>query len=302
MTLLRRTFVRLAAGAVAIPGHLAFRMGAAYPSRPVRIVVGFAPGSAADIVARLLGRSLSERLGRNLSSITNQASAAIIATEMVVNAAPGRPHAADGSARRARSMRRSTRSSASISAATSRRSPPSCGPRTSWWSVVGCRPTVPEFIALAKANPGRLTMASAGVGTASHLAGELFKMTTGVEMVHVAYRGGAGAYADLIDGRVDVYFPPLISARELRQERRAAGLGGGGFVPGYEASDLVRRRRSQEHPLRRRRPAQRGDQRGLRRSRRRGTDRRWRRHGASPARRRDFGKLIADETAKWAKA
>ncbi|HZO46818.1 MAG TPA: tripartite tricarboxylate transporter substrate-binding protein [Xanthobacteraceae bacterium] len=214
MTLPRRTFVRLAASAAAAPAISRFAWAAADPSQAVRIVVGFAPDSAADIVARLLARSLSERTGQKFIVDNQTGIGGNIATEMVVNAAPdghtllmvGPSSAIDATLydKLGFDFRRDI---APVAAAV--RSP----------SVMLVNPSVPattvgEFIAHAKSKPGALTMASAGVGTASHLAGELFKMTTGVEMVHVAYRGGAGAYADLLDGRADVYFPSLISARE----------------------------------------------------------------------------------------
>jgi len=214
MTLPRRTFVRLAASAAAAPAISRFAWAATDPSRAVRIVVGFAPDSAADIVARLLARSLSERTGQRFIVDNQSGIGGNIATEMVVNAAPdghtllivGPSSAIDATLydKLGFDFRRDI---APVAAAV--RSP----------NVMLVNPSVPattvgEFIALAKAKPGQLTMASAGVGTASHLAGELFKMTTGVEMMHVAYRGGAGAYDDLLGGRADVYFPPLISARE----------------------------------------------------------------------------------------
>ncbi len=182
-------------------------------------------------------------------------------------------------------MRRSTTSSASISAAISRRSPPSCAlPMSCWWPV-GCgHRRLANSSRWRRPSPAQLTMASAGVGTASHLAGELFKMTTGVEMVHVAYRGGAGAYDDLLGGRADVYFPPLISAREHVRSGALRALAVR-LGAGLRGQHLVWHRRAQEHARRHRRAAQRRDQCGLGRSPSRGADRRWRRHGRSPARR-----------------
>ena len=175
--------------------------------------------------------------------------------------------------------------------------------------------TVPEFIAYAKANPGKINMASAGNGTAPHVAGELFKMMTGVDMVHVPYRGAAPALTDLLGGQVQVMFDTMpasiehIRAGKLRAlavttATRSEALPDvptvGDFVPGYEAS-AGRHRRAEEHACRDHRQAQQGDQCGPRRSRR---SRRglpiWaaRCLPGSPA---DFGKLIADETEKWAK-
>ena len=235
MTLLRRTFFRVAAGAVAIPAISRFAWARSYPSRPVRIVTGFAPGSAADIMARLIGQSLSERLGEEFIVDNQPGIGGNVATEMVVNAEPdghtllmvGPSSAIDATLydKLGFDFRRDIAPVAAIA-----RSP----------NVMVVGPsvavhTVSEFIALAKANPGQLAMASAGVGTASHLAGELFKMSTGVEMVHVAYRGGAGAYADLLGGRADVYFPPLVSAREHVRSGALRALAVPP-VPGYEAS------------------------------------------------------------------
>ncbi len=228
MTLPRRTFVRLAASAVAAPAISRFAWAATDPSRAVRIIVGFAPDSAADIVARLLARSLSERTGQKFIVDNQSGIGGNIATEMVVNAAPdghtllmvGPSSAIDATLydKLGFDFRRDIAPVAAVV-----RSP----------NVMLVNPSVPattvgEFIALAKADPGQLTMASAGVGTATHLAGELFKMMTGAEMVHVAYRGGAGAYADLIAGRADVYFPLAdLGACARWQDRGApADLGG----------------------------------------------------------------------------
>ena len=161
--------------------------------------------------------------------------------------------------------------------------------------------TVPEFIAYAKANPGKINMASAGNGTAAHVAGELFKMMTGVDMVHVPYRGAAPALTDLLGGQVQVMFDSMpasieyIRAGKLRAlavttATRSEALPDiptvGDFVPGYEASALVRRRRAQEHARRDRRQAQQGDQCGPRRSQDQGAACRLGRHGASGLARR----------------
>ena len=299
MTLPRRTFVRLAAGAVAAPAISRFAWAATDPSRAVRIMVGFAPDSAADIVARLLARSLSERTGQRFIVDNQSGIGGNIATEMVVNAAPdghtllmvGPSSAIDATLydKLGFDFRRDIAPVAALV-------------RSPTVMVVGpsvAAHTVPEFIALAKANPGELTMASAGVGTASHLAGELFKMTTGVEMVHVAYRGGAGAYADLLGGRADVYFPPLISAREHVRSGALRALAVSS-VPGYEAStwfgvgaprntpaDIVERLNSEINA------ALADPQVAARIAEDGGT--------VIAGTASDFGKLIADETAKWAR-
>ena len=314
MKLPRRTFVRLAASAVAAPAISRFAWAATDPSQPIRIVVGFAPGSSPDIIARLLGQSLSERLSRQFVVDNQSGIGGNIATEAVVNAAPdghtllmiGPSSAIDATLydKLGFDFRRDIAPVAAVV-----RSP----------NVMVVSPsvqatTVAEFIALAKADPGKLTMASAGVGTATHLAGELFKMMTGAEMVHAAYRGGAGAYADLIAGQADVYFPALASAHSyiktgqvralaVTTPRRQPQLDSptvGEFVPGYEAdtwfgigaprhtpSGIVDRLNTEINaaladPKVAARLADFG-----------GTV-----SAGSPA---DFGTLIADETEKWAK-
>jgi tripartite-type tricarboxylate transporter receptor subunit TctC len=214
MKLPRRTFVRLAAAAVAAPAISRFAWAATDPSRTVRIMVGFAPDSSADIVARVLAQSLSERTGQRFIVDNQSGIGGNIATEMVVEAAPdghtllmvGPSNAIDATLydKLGYDFRRDIAPVAALVRA----------PNVMVVSPSIRAKTVAEFIALAKTDPGRLTMASAGVGTATHLAGELFKMMTGAELVHVAYRGGAGAYADLAAGRADVYFPALASSLE----------------------------------------------------------------------------------------
>ena len=198
MKLPRRQFLHLAAGAAALPAVSRIAWAQAYPARPVRMIVGVAAGGATDILARLIGQWLSERLGQPFIIENRPGGGGNIGTEAVVRAP------ADGytlllvTIQRTRSTRRSTTSSISISSATSRRSRASSACRC----VMVVNPsvpakTVPEFIAYAKANPGKISMASAGNGSAPHMAGELFKMMTGVDMVHVPYRGGAPALTDL---------------------------------------------------------------------------------------------------------
>ena len=192
MKLPRRRFLHLAAGAAALPAVSRFAWAQAYPTRPVRMIVGFAAGGPADILARLMGQWLSERLGQPFVIENRPGAGSNIGTEAVVRAP------ADGytllmvGASATRSTRRSTTSSISISSATSRRSrASSASPNVMVVNPSFPAKTVPEFIAYAKANPGKINMASGGNGTASHVAGELFKMMTGVDMVHVPYRGAA---------------------------------------------------------------------------------------------------------------
>ena len=300
MKLPRRQFLHLAAGAAALPAVSRIAWAQAYPTRPVRI-------------DRRLCRRRRDRHHR-----APDGSMAVGAARPAIHhrepagcrqqyrhrggraCAAGRLHAPLGRARRTRSTRRSTTSSISISSATSRRSRASSACHWSWW----CNPsvpakTVPEFIAYAKANPGKINMASAGIGTAPHVAGELFKMMTGVDMVHVPYRGAAPALTDLLGGQVQVMFDAMpasieyIRAGKLRAlavttATRSEALPDiptvGEFVPGYEASAWYRRRRAQEHARRDHRQAQQGDQRRPRRSQDQGAARRPGRHGACRAR------------------
>src|SRR6516225_3637248 len=189
MKLPRRQFLHLAAGAAALPAVSRFAWAQAYPSRPVRIIVGFAPGGATDIMARLMGQSLSERLRQPFVIENKPGAATNIATEAVVNAAP------DGYTLLMVTSVNAINASVYeklnfnlirdvVPIASIHREP----------FVMEANPSVPvktvaEFIAYAKANPGKLTMASAGLGSGNHISGELFKMMTGVNLVHVPYRG-----------------------------------------------------------------------------------------------------------------
>jgi tripartite-type tricarboxylate transporter receptor subunit TctC len=310
--LARRQFLHLVAGATALPAVSRIAWAQTYPARPVRIVVGLTAGSASDIVARLVGQWLSERLGQPFIIENRPGAGTNIAAEAVVRAAPdgytllltASPNAINASLYDKLNFNfiRDIAPVAPIS-----REP----------NVVLVNPsvptrTVPEFIAYAKANPGRLNMASAGNGTTSHLAGELFKMMTGVNMVHVPYRGGT-ALTDLLAGQVQVFFPPMvvpiaqIKAGKLRAlavttATRSEALLDiptvGEFVPGYEASvwfglgapngtpaEIIDKLNQETNaaladPKIKGRLAESGGK-AL---------------AGSPA---DFGKLIADETEKW---
>src|SRR5262245_36168250 len=197
----RRRFLHLAAGAAALPFAPHVAKAQAYPARPVRILVGFPAGGPFDTIARLMGQWLSERLGQPFVVEDRPGAGGNIATEAVVRAP------ADGH----------TLLLASVANATSatfydklnfnfiRDLAPVAGIVREPF-VVEVHPsfpakTVPEFIAYAKDNPGKINMASAGNGTATHVAGELFKMMSGADMVHVPYRGGAPALTDLISGQ-----------------------------------------------------------------------------------------------------
>src|SRR5262245_11425004 len=202
----RRGFLEFAAGAAALTAA-ARRAGAqAYPARPVRLVVGFAAGSTTDIVARLIGQWLSERFGQQIIVENRPGAASNIATEAVVKApADGytllmvAPVAAINATLYEKLNFNFLRDMAPVAGVV--RVP----------NVLTVNPelpvkTVPELIDLAKAKPGALSFASAGVGTASHLAGEMFKARTGVDLIHVAYRGDGPAMTDLIGGQVQVGF------------------------------------------------------------------------------------------------
>src|SRR5438552_316622 len=202
----RRQFLHLATGAAALPAVSRVARAQTYPVRPVRVVVGVASGGPTDVLARLMGQWLAERLGQPFIVENRPGAGTNIATEMVVRAAP------DGY-----TLLMVTTSSA-INATLYERlnfnfirdiAPVASILRSP--NVMVVHPsfpakTVPEFIAYAKANPGKINMASSGIGSGSHLPGELFKMMTGVNLVHVPYRGAAPALTDLLAGQVQVYF------------------------------------------------------------------------------------------------
>ncbi len=268
MMLPRRQFLRLTAGAATLPAMSRFAWAQTYPSRPVRLIVGLGAGSGADILARLMGQWLSERLGQPFVIENRPGAGTNIATEAVVRSAPDghtllvvTPANAINATLYEKLNFNFIRDIAPV--ASIARTP----------CVMLVHPsvpakTVPEFIAYAKANPGKLSMASAGTGTASHMAGELFKMMADVNMVHVPYRGGAPALTDLLGGQVQVYFPTTTAAIEHIRAGRLRPLAVttttrsealpdiptvGDFVPGYEVSRDGWRRGSQEHARRDRR-------------------------------------------------
>jgi tripartite-type tricarboxylate transporter receptor subunit TctC len=316
MNLPRRKFLRLAAGAAAVPAVSRTVSAQSYPSRPVRIVVGFGPGSSPDIVARLIGQWLSERLGQPFIIDNKPGAGTNIATEVVVRSP------ADGYTL--------------LWATTPNAINATFYDKLKFNFVVDIAPvvavirlpnvmlmnpsvpvkTVPEFIDYAKANPGKVNMASAVVGGTDHVAGELFKMMSRVSMVHVPYRGGgASLFADLLSGQVHVSFPATaasmgyiragnLRAMAITTTMRLAVLPDvptlSEFVPGYEASawhgvgvskntptDIVAKLNEEinaglAHP---RIKAQLAELGGMA-------------IGGSPA---EFGKFIADETEKWGK-
>jgi len=249
MKLPRRRFLHLAAGAAALPGVSRVAKAQAYPSRPVRIIVGFVAGGPNDIVARLIGQWLSERLGQQFIVENRPGAASNIATEAVVKAPP------DGYTLLLVNSTNAVNATLYEKLNFIRDIAPIAGLiRTPF--VMEVNPLVPaktvtEFIAYAKDNPGKLNMASGGNGTSVHVSGELFKMMAGVDLVHVPYRGSAPALTDMISGQVHVMFDVLTSSLQHARSgalralavttlKRSDALPDvstvGEFVPGYEAS------------------------------------------------------------------
>src|SRR3984885_13306638 len=250
MTLRRRQFLQLAIGAAALT---AARRAAAdsYPNHPVRLVVGFSPGQSADIRARLLGQWLSDRLGQPFVIDNRPGASNTVATDLVVHAPP------DGYTLLWIST--SNYINATLYATLPYnfiRDIEPIAANTRGPLVMEVNPevpvkTVPEFIAYSKANPGKINMASGGIGNSTHMAGELFKMMTGADMTHVPYRGSAPALTDLIAGRVQVMFDLMPSSIGYLRSRKLRPLAMttlarsdalpdvpsiADFVPGYEAS------------------------------------------------------------------
>jgi tripartite-type tricarboxylate transporter receptor subunit TctC len=314
MKLPRRSFLHLAAGAAALPAVSRIARAQAYPSRPVRIVLPFAPGGGADTLARLMGQWLSERLGQQFIVENRPGAGGNVGTEAVVKSPPdGYTLLLAGTPNTINAMLYDklnfnfVRDIAPIAAII--RQP----------LVMAIHPsvpakTVPEFIAQAKANPGNINMASGGNGTTPHVAGELFMMT-GVNLVHVPYRGAGPALTDLIAGQVQVYFAQMMPSIEYIRAGKLRPLAVtiatrsdalpdiptvSEFVPGYEAStwagvgapkgtpiEIVDKLNNEinaalANPKFKARLADLGAT-------------------VLPGTPADFGKLIADETEKWGK-
>ncbi len=286
-----------------------------YPTRPVRLIIGYPPGGSADITARLLGQWLSERLGQPFVIESRPGASTNIATEAVVRAPPDGYTlllVAPANAINATLYEKLNFNFISDIA-------PVAGiirfPNVMVVNPLVPAKTVPEFIAYAKANPGRLNMASSGNGSTIHVSGELFKMMTGVNMVHVPYRGGAPALTDMISGQVQVMFDNVPTSIEFIRAGKLRALAVttatrsevlpdlptvADFVPGYEASawygvgvpkgtpdDIIDKLNKEinailAEPKAKARLADLGAS----------------LLAGSPA---DFGKLVADETEKWGK-
>jgi tripartite-type tricarboxylate transporter receptor subunit TctC len=251
MGLPRRQFLRVAAGAVALPLIPGVARAQIYPSRPVRVVVTFAAGGPNDIIGRLMGQWLTEHLGQPFVVENRPGAAGNIGTEAVVRAP------ADGYTILLESTNNVINSALydRLNFNFIRDIAPVATIGRSMF-VMMVHPsipakTVPEFIAYSRANPGKINMASSGIGSTSHVVGELFKMMTGVDMAHVPYRGAAPAMTDLLAGQVQVYFSPTPGSIEYIESGRLRALGVttatrwgalpavpaiGEFVSGYEAS------------------------------------------------------------------
>jgi len=253
MKLPRRKFLHLAAGAAALPAVSRIARAQTYPTRPVRMIVGFAPGGGNDILARVIGQWLSERFGQQFIIENRPGAATNVATEIAVRA-PGDgytlllvgPANAINATLYEKLNFNFIRDIAPVASLV--RLPLVMVVNPSLPTKTG-----PEFVAYAKANPGRISMASAGVGSGPHVSGELFKMMAGVDMLHVPYRGDAPALTDLLGGQVQVYFSgvaatlehirtgklrPLAVTTASRSEALPDVQSVADFVPGYEASVL----------------------------------------------------------------
>jgi tripartite-type tricarboxylate transporter receptor subunit TctC len=311
----RRRILSLAAGAAALPVVSRIARAQAYPTRPVRIVVGAPPGGGYDINARLIGQWLSERLGQQFVVENRPGAGTNIATEAVVRApANGYTLLLINTVNAVNAtlydklnfnFLRDITPVAGISR------------EASVMVVTASVPanTVSEFIAYAKANPGKLNMVSGGNGTVSHMSGELFKMMTGVEMAHVAYRGMAPALTDLLGGQVEMSFASLIASIEYIRAGKLRALAVtttarsealpdlptvGEFLPGYETSQWYGIGAPKNTPPEIIEKLNKEINAGL-------ADPKIKARLADlgsvvlPGTPADFGKLIADETEKWAK-
>ena len=315
MKLSRRSLLHLSAGAVALPALSRRARAQTYPVRPIRLIIGYTPGGSADITARLTGQWLSERLGQSVIVESRPGGGTNIATEAVVRAPP------DGYTLLLVAPANAINATLydKLNFEFLRDIVPVAG-IIRFPNVVDVNPSlpvksIPELIAYAKTNPGKLNMASSGNGSTIHMSGELFKMMTGINMVHVPYRGGAPALTDLIAGQVHVMFDNIPTSAEHVRSGRLRGLAVTGtarshvlpelptvadFLPGYEASawyGLGAPRNTPAAVIDRLNdavnailadPTSQG---------------RFAELGASllPGSPADFGKLLADETEKWGK-
>ena len=315
MKLSRRRFLHLAAGATVLPAFSRIVRAQTYPTRPVRWIVGYPPAGATDIAARLIGQWLSDRLGQPFVIENRPGASGNIGTEAVVNAPP------DGYTLLLVNAGNAINATLyeKLKYNFIRDIAPVAGiirvPLVMQVNPSVSVKTVPEFIAYAKANPGKLNMASAGNGTPQHVSGELFKMMAGVNMTHVPYRGSAPALTDLLGGQVQVVFDTTLASIEYIRAGRLRPLAVttatrlealpeiptvSDFLPGYEASgwygvgvpkntptEIVDKLNKEINAAlaNPKMKAQLADLGGMVLA-------------LSPA---EFGKLIADETEKWGK-
>jgi tripartite-type tricarboxylate transporter receptor subunit TctC len=315
MKLPRRNFLHLAAGAAALSAASRIAWAQTYPSRPVRIVVPFAPGGVSDITARLIGQWLSEHLGQQFVMDNRPGGGGNIGTEAVVRASPdgymlllvGGWNAINATLYDKLNFN-FIRDIAPVASVLRNANVMVVNP-----SVPAT--TVPEFIAYTKANSGKVNMASAGTGAPSHVTGELFKMMAGVNMTHVPYRSGGPALTDLLGGQVQVLFASTVSSIEYIRAGRLRALAVttvtrlealpdvptmAEFLPGYEASVWVGVGAPKATPaaivdkLNKEINAALADP----KMKARLADLGGTALALSPA---DFGKLIADDTEKWGK-
>jgi tripartite-type tricarboxylate transporter receptor subunit TctC len=315
MNLIRRRFLQLAGAVIAAPAGSRLAWSQAYPVRPMHMVVGFAAGGGADIMARLIGQALGERLGQQIIVDNRPGAGTNIGTEVVVKAPP------DGYTlllvNSPAAINTTLYDNLSFDFVRDIAPVASIGRVPLVMVVNPALPakTIPEFIAYAKANPGKVNMGSGGNGAPDHMSGELFKALAGVGILHVPYRGVAPAITDLLGGQVQVIFGTMPAVIELIKAGKLRALGVttatrsselpdvppiGEFVPGYEASqwygigaprntpaEIIERLNKETNtvladPKIKARLAELGAS----------------VLSGSPA---DFGKLIVDETDKWAK-
>jgi tripartite-type tricarboxylate transporter receptor subunit TctC len=315
MKLPRRQFLHLAAGAAALPAASRIARAQTYPTRPVRILVGFTAGGAVDIAARVIGQWLSEQLCQQFIVENRSGAGSNVATEVVIRAPADGYTLLQGSATNAINATLYEKLNFNFITDIT----PIAGV-IRFPNVMEVNPsfpakTVPEFIAYAKVNPGKINMSSAGNGTSQHLSGELFKMMTGVDMLHVPYRGTAQALTDLLGGQVQVSFDPVLASIEHIKSGKLRALAVttatrsevlpdvptvGEFVPGYEASGWNGVCAPKNTPIEIIEKLNQAINAGL-------ADPRMKAKLAAlggttlPGSSSDFGKLIAEETEKWGK-